>query len=185
MRWDGLFADLEAQAEALSSAERDAEIDDRTRSETSRLRLIDRLGPAVGSMVRLRCAGGLSLGGQLRRAHPEWLLLDEPAGREVLVSAAAILWVAGLGRLSEVPAGESVVRSRLGLRYALRTVARDRSSLRMQLADASVLDGTLDRVGADFVELAVHAAGETRRRGEVREVLTVPIDALVALRRDR
>jgi len=56
--------------------------------------------------------------------------------------------------------------------------------LRVCLTDSSVLDGTLDRVGSDYLEFAVHAAGEPRRRGEVREVLMLPIAALAALRRD-
>jgi hypothetical protein len=38
-------------------------------------------------------------------------------------------------------------------------------------------------VGADFVELAEHPAGEARRRGEVRGVRTVPFTALGAVRR--
>ncbi len=184
MRWDGLFADLEAQAAALSVAERSAEVEDRTRSETGRLSIAERLRPAIGSQVRLRCLGGVAVAGHLRRAHPEWLLVEEPAGREALVACSAVVSVAGLGRFSAVPGSESAVQARLGLRYALRMVARDRSGLRMYLADASVLDGTLDRVGADFVEVAVHAAGEARRRGEVREVIDVRLGALVALRRD-
>lgn len=50
MRWDDLFADLEAQAEALATAERAAEVDELVRLETSRLRLADRLRPAVGGV---------------------------------------------------------------------------------------------------------------------------------------
>lgn len=184
MRWQRLFDDLEAQASALSDAERAAEVQDRTRFEVGRLGLIDRLRPALGDQLRLRCLGGVSVIGVLRRAHPEWLLLDESAGREVLVAGAAISSVAGLGRSSGAPDAGSVVEARLGLRYALRTLARDRSGLRIHLADGSMLDATLDRVGADFVEVAVHAGGEARRRGEVREVLTVPTGAIVALRRD-
>jgi hypothetical protein len=48
------------------------------------------------------------------------------------------------------------------------------------LTDGSVLAGTLDRVGSDFVELTEH--GESRRRGEVTGVRTVPFVALALLR---
>lgn len=184
MRWDGLFADLEAQAVALSVAERSAEIEDRTRSETGRLCLADRLRAGVGSDLRLTCLAGVSIMGQLRRVHPEWLLFDESAGREALVALATVMGVTGLGRLSAISGRESVIDARLGLRHALRTIARDRSALRMYLVDATVLDGTLDRVGADFMEIARHPAGEARRHGEVRDVVVVPIAALVAVRRD-
>jgi len=180
VRWNELFADLEAQAEALQAAERDAEVAELTRLETSRLTLAGRLGTAVGSTVRIRCLGGAMLSGRLSGCGPGWLLLDEGAGREALLAAAAVTSVAGLGRWSGSP-GTAVA---LGLGSVLRAVARDRSVLRVGLTDATVLDGTLDRVGADYVELAVHAAGEPRRREEVREVLVLPLGALAVLRRD-
>lgn len=185
MRWDELFADLEARAQALSAAERAAEIEDRTRYEAGRIRLADRLRPAVGTAVLVRCLGSVLVTGKLRRAHREWLLVTEPAGNEALIACAAIVSVGGLGRLSEAPETERAVDARLGLRYALRSVVRDRSTLRLHLCDGATLDGTLDRVGADFVEIAVHAAGEPRRRAEVREVLTVPVNAVAAVRRQR
>jgi hypothetical protein len=43
--------------------------------------------------------------------------------------------------------------------------------------------GTIDRVGADFFELAEHALDAPRRRGEVQNVRLVPTAALVAVRR--
>ncbi|MEO7260552.1 MAG: hypothetical protein ABI047_04755 [Jatrophihabitantaceae bacterium] len=182
MRWDDLFADLEAQARALLLAERDGEVAELTRLETSRLRLAGRLRPAVGTTVRVRCLGGMALAGRLSAVGTGWLLLDEGAGREALLAAAAVTSVAGLGRLS---AGSgSALDAGLGIGHALRGVARDRSVLRACLTDSTVLDGTLDRVGSDFVDFAVHAAGEPRRREEVREVLVLPIEALAVLRRD-
>jgi hypothetical protein len=184
MRWDELFADLDAQVEALQVAERGAEIDDRTRYEAGQLTLMDRLRPAVGGQVRLRCAGGVAITGRLDRAHPEWLLLAESTGREALVASAAVRSISGLGPWSGAPGAQSPVDARLGLRYALRTIARDRSAVRLQLRDGDALDGTLDRIGADFAELAEHPPGELRRRAEVIAFVTVPISAIVAVRRD-
>jgi hypothetical protein len=66
----------------------------------------------------------------------------------------------------------------------LRGIVRDRSVVRLHLRDGVILDGTVDRVGGDFLELAMHAAGELRRRKEVREVMVVALAAVVALRRD-
>jgi hypothetical protein len=51
MRWDALFADLEAQAEALERAERAAEVDERARIEVGALGLLERLRPAIGAGV--------------------------------------------------------------------------------------------------------------------------------------
>ncbi|MEO6502452.1 MAG: hypothetical protein ABIQ09_11135 [Jatrophihabitantaceae bacterium] len=182
MRWDDLFADLEAQAQALLVAERDAEVAELTRLETSRLRFASRLRPAVGEVIKVRCLGGMALSGRLSAVGAGWLLLDEGAGREALLAAAAVTSVAGLGRLAGAPG--SALDASLGIGHALRGVARDRSVLRACLTDSTVLDGTLDRVGADFVDFAVHAAGEPRRREDVREVLVLPISALAVLRRD-
>jgi len=98
MRWDGLFADLEAQAAALDLAERSAEIDERVRIEIGQLRLLDRLRPAPGTTLRIRAVGDVTVVGALRRVGPDWLLVDEGAGREAVVVLAALVSVAGLGR---------------------------------------------------------------------------------------
>jgi small nuclear ribonucleoprotein (snRNP)-like protein len=184
MRWDELFADLNAQVGARQIAERSAEIEDRTRYEFGQLALVDRLRSAIGGQVRIRCAGGVTMAGRLVRVQPEWLLLIEPAGREALVAVTAVRSVGGLGPWSAAAGGQSAVDARLGLRYALRTVARDRSAVRIHLRDGEALDGTLDRIGADFAELAEHPPGEFRRRAEVTGFVTVPFSAIVAVRRD-
>lgn len=182
MRWGELFADLEAQAQALLVAERDVEVAELTRLETSRLELAGRLRASLDAPVRVRCLGGTVVTGRLSGVGAGWLLLDEDAGREAFLATAAVASVAGLGRLADGPG--TALDARLGIGRALRGLARDRSVLRAWLLDSTVVDGTLDRVGADFVEFAVHAAGEPRRRAEVREVLVLPISALAVLRRD-
>jgi hypothetical protein len=183
MRWDGLFADLDAQAASLETAERAAEIEERARTELGRIRLVDRLRPAVGSVLRLRCRGELSLSGVVIRVGAEWLLIDEGGNREAVVVTARLVSVSGLGRLAEMPDTESVVESRLGLRHALRGIARDRSGVAVHLVDGTALTGTIDRIGAEFFELAAHAPGELRRHDGVRDVLAVPLAAVVAVRR--
>ena len=181
-RWDALFADLEAQAAEQARSDRDAEVDELWRAESARHTLTDRLRAALGSTVTLRGDGSLAVTGRLQHAGPDWLLVSEGAGREALVATAAVHTVAGVGRWTAAPAGS--LESRLGLRHVLRGVARDRSAVRLQLRDGSQLDGTLDRVGADFVELAAHPAGEPRRRGSVRERLIVATGSIAAVRRD-
>jgi hypothetical protein len=182
-RWEALFADLETQAVALDTAERAVEVEERTRIEVGRIRLLDRLRPAVGADVRLRCTGDRGVAGRLVRVGPDWLLVIEEAGREAVVVTAGVLSVSGLGRISAIPESESVVESRLGLRHALRGIARDRSPVRISLFDGTIVDGTIDRLGADFVEIAQHPAGEPRRRDQVREVAVVPLSALAVVRR--
>lgn len=183
MRWDELFADLDAQADALDVAERAAEIGERTRIEMAAIGTLDRLRGAAGTQLRIQVVGGLAIAGLLRRCGADWLLVDEGAGREALIALAGVRSVTGLGRLSAVPGSGGPVLARLTLRSALRGIARDRSGVRLHLVDGQVLDATIDRVGADFVEVARHAVGEARRRSEVHEVVLVPFAVLVAVRR--
>ncbi len=183
MRWEGLFADLDAQADALETAQRAAEIDERARIELGRIRLVDRLRPALGAVLRLRCRGELTVAGVVRRVGSEWLLVDEGANREALIVTAMLVSASGLGRSSDVPDRESVAESRLGLRHALRGIARDRSGVAVHLVDGTAVAGTIDRIGADFFDLAAHAPGELRRPADVRDVLVMPLGAVVAVRR--
>ena len=182
-RWDELFADLAARAAALETAERAAEIGDRTRAELAAVGLTDRLRAAVGTRLRVQVLGGLSLDGALDRVEADWLLLDEGGGREAIVAVRALRLVHGLSRATAAPGSGGAVSRRLTLRSALRGLARDRSAVRLHLLDAEVLDATVDRVGADFVDAARHAPGEPRRREAVREVVLVPIASIAAVRR--
>ena len=184
VRWDAMFADLEAQAAALETAQRAGEVDERVRAELGSLTLLDRLRPAVGAPLRLRTAGAGVIAGVLGRLGPDWALMDTDGGREVLVRLAAVTAVAGLGRDSTVPGTLDPVTARLGLWFVLRRIARDRSPVLLRLSDGTELHATIDRVGADFAEVAVHAAGEPRRAVAVREELLVPMTALVAVSRE-
>lgn len=183
MRWDQLFADLEAQAYAASTRERAAQVDERARAELARVTMADRLVPSVGTVLTVHCDGDVRVVGTVARVGRDWLLLDEGSGREAVLNLASVLTVAGLGRAAAAAGTTSAVESRLALRSVLRAVARDRSSVRVHLVDASTIEGTIDRVGADFIELAAHGVGELRRRAEVRDVNLVANSALSAVRR--
>lgn len=182
MRWQRLFDDLEAQAEAHDAAEFEAEVSERSRYEIGQVRLADRLRAAVGHPVDVCCRGAGPVSGRLARVGADWLLLEEQPDRQVLVACAAVTSVGGLGALSAAPGSEGKVGARLDLRRALRGVARDRSAVQALLVDGSAVVGTVDRVGADFVELAEHPQREPRRAGAVRGVRTVPLAAVAVVR---
>jgi hypothetical protein len=183
LRWDELFDDLEAQLAAARAEELASEVADRTRREVARLRLVDRLRPAVDHPVTVALPGQLSISGRLLQVGSDWLLVAEDREREALVMIGAVLGVSGLGTLSAEPGSEGRVVARLGAAHALRGIARDRAPVAAALVDGSCVFGTIDRVGADFVEIAEHAPGEPRRRGDVRAVRTVPMAAVAAVRR--
>lgn len=181
MRWRRLFDDLEAQADAAHDAELAAEVAERSRREAASAHLGDRLAAAVGAPLTLHLPGSTRVHGALVDTGVDWLLLEEPGAGEVLVPLAAVLGVTGAGAATAAP-DESAVGRRLDLRWALRGLARSRTAVRLVLVDGSVLAGTLDRVGADHVDLAEHGRDEPRRAAAVRQVRLVPLAALAAVR---
>lgn len=183
MRWDQLFTDLEAQADALAAQQRAGEVGELVRAELARLALVDRLRAAIGTVLSVGCLGGARISGVAARVGPDWLLLDDRDGREIVLALASVSSVSGLGRATTPAGSAGPVGARLGLRSVLRGIGRDRSLVSLQLVDGSRLDGTIDRVGADFLELATHPGGEFRRRGEVRDVPAVPLTAIALVRR--
>jgi hypothetical protein len=65
------------------------------------------------------------------------------------------------------PTPGPVVR-RYQLALALRELARRRDPVRVDLGDRTSVDGTIEAVGSDYLELAEHDPGEARRRAAVR-----------------
>ena len=153
---------------------------DRTRREAARLRVVDRLRGAetAGRQLTLSVLGGSVERGRVGGVGPDWVLLVTPT-TEVLVVAASIEAVVGLGPESAEPGSEGTVVERLGLGHALRAVARDRAEVRLTTVSGSSVVGVLDRVGADHVELTEHPVGEPRQRGSRR---LVPFATLATLR---
>lgn len=184
MRWDDLFRDLEAQLDAADRADLAAEVADRTRRELARVRLVDRLRAAVGAQLTVTVLGGSSVSGSLLDVGPDWLLVAEGAARQALVPSAAVLGVAGLPRRAAAPGSEGSVAARLTLGFALRGVARDRSAVALLLVSGDLLHGTIDSVGADFVDLSHHSVGEPRRRGDLIGARAVPVSAIAVVRSD-
>jgi hypothetical protein len=181
VRFRRLFEDLEAQLDAASEAELAAEVAERSRREAALVHLRDRIAAAAGSRVTVHLPSAGQVQGVLVDSGVDWLLLEGQGGGEVLVPLAALLGVAGVGATAAVP-DESAVGRRLDLRWALRGLTRGRTAVRLVLVDGTVLPGTLDRVGADHVDLAEHGRDELRRAAAVRQVRLVPLAALVAVR---
>ncbi|MET0865193.1 MAG: hypothetical protein ABWZ98_12745 [Nakamurella sp.] len=196
MRWDRLFDDLEARFEELAEAEATAELADRERVAIGAIWMTQRLSGAIGSAVRVRLAGGPLVAGRLLGVGPDWLLLNEGQGRDCLVALSAVIALEGL--TATTGRELSGLALRLDLRRALRGLARDRSPVALALTGwggvttgsgsvagvtgSGEITGTIDRVGADFVEVAVHAAWEPRRAGAVRSVALLPVSAIVLVR---
>lgn len=173
MRWEALFQDMEAQLEADERAAVRAGVAELVRAERATVRTAARLRAAVGRQVRVQVMGADAVEGEVVDAAEQWVLLALGPSRRVLVPAAAIVAVAGVGRQAQPDGG--VVERRLGLGHALRALARDRSPVGVRAGDVD-LYGRLEAVGADHVDVMVPGPGRTGL------VWTVPFAALVWVR---
>ena len=197
MRWNNLFDDLEGQLEHELGAE---EVD--LRGEEERLRLgrlsvrdrLQSLHETAGAAdYSLRLA---MLDGSVIRLRPlgfgkDWMsaeLLDEAARRSQVIvpleAVGGILLDRGqvAGSLVARPGdGARGLSARLGLAFVLRDLCRRRSPVDLVLA-AGTLHGTIDRVGRDHCDVAVHEPGTARRESEVVQYRIVPFAQLLLVR---
>lgn len=178
MRWEGLFEDLESQWFAEERRERDAEVADRTRAERARIALAERYAASRDTSLTLTMITGEVLGGDLVDLGADWLLMQDRAGRDVLVAMDAVVAVAGLGRGSD----PATTARRFAIGYALRGLARDRATVIVVDVAGNRVTGTIDAVGKDWCELSEHPVDEPRRAGQVRARRVIPVGAIVLVR---
>jgi hypothetical protein len=180
MRWELLFADLDAQVAAGDAAELAGEVRERTRAELARQSLADRLLGRIGRPVTAHLVDGTVRSGDLVDAAAEWVVLRDRQGDRVVVVllpvSAVVAWT-GLGR--RTVSERVVVRRRHSLTAVLRAVARDRSPVQVRLLGGLRLSGTVDAVGADHFDLAEHDPDQPRRPAAVRSRRTVAFATLV------
>jgi hypothetical protein len=120
----------------------------------------------------------------------DWLaadLLDSGTdGAQCVLPLAAIAGI--LVSREEIPGSlgtepESTARlvDRIGLPFVLRDLCRRRASIEVQTR-TGLLSGTIDRVGRDHVDLALHATGTLRRESEVHRYRIVPLAEIQLVR---
>ena len=163
MGWEddlfALFDDLEGQAEALYDADRDPELADRSRAEYQQVTLASRLMSSVELEVTLDIVGVGAVTGILGRVAATWCLVSG-------ATTAAPAWIVPLGAVARVSgASERSIPevawsplTRLSFGSALRRVSESGERCLVHLVDGARHEGTLRRVGRDFVEL-VDASG--------------------------
>ncbi|WP_156251926.1 hypothetical protein [Pseudactinotalea terrae] len=165
MRWDSLFADLQAQWEAELRADDDAEIRDLAEAEAAGTRFADRLRARRGAPLSVRLADGSDRVGMVSDVAHEWVLLAEGERRHLVpVSAIALAWPLG----GAAPAPGPIERG-LGLGHVLRGLAGEGQDVVVSTRGGDYA-GLLVRVGADHVDVAA-ATG----------ILTIPWPALLSV----
>jgi len=200
VRWDNLFDDLEGQLENELNAE-DAELRaEEERLRLGRLALRQRMSSLMDGQPALRVVRVVlvgSEGSEVITIRPttfgrDWLaadLLEAGVGTpQCILPIAAIAAV--VLQPDQVP-GSLVVRSessarlvdRIGFSFVLRDLCRRRKSVQIQTG-AGTAAGTIDRVGRDHLDLAVHELGTARRATAVQQVRIVPLDQIHLVRLD-
>ncbi|MGJ9405336.1 hypothetical protein ACHABQ_03305 [Nesterenkonia aurantiaca] len=184
MRWDALFADLEAQLEAAQTAEFDAALADASRLESSRLEFGERLRAHQDRPLVLQVVGGQRLQVRIMAVGADWLA-GTAAAHSVLVPLGGILAVDGMDRAA-ARREPSATRRRLGITAPLRRLARDRAPVSAFGAEGVLASGLIAMAGRDFVEITPAPQDEPLRRGGgERSSRVIPLHAVAWFRSER
>lgn len=182
MRWDELFADMEAQLAHAQQRSVEWEAAETARAELSQLTLAERLNAHRQTQVRLLPAHGEVLVGELADVGAGWAVIRE-RHLQHLVPLHGVVWWEGLPRRFEVAQRHAALR-KLGMGHVLRALATSRTHVRVLLVGSSAhvdFEGTIDAVGRDFFDLALHPGDQFRRRQAVTAVRTVSFSSVAVI----
>ncbi len=190
MRWDRFFEDLEDQLDSEWEAERAALESEAERLRVSRIDLSGRLGTLVGRPLAVEVHGGERVDGRLAALGADWLALDAEAQRvgPAIVPMRAVVSLALphaelLASARDAGPGDGL-RRRMTLGFVLRDLARRRVAVSVHLVDGRPLTGTIDRAGADHLDIALHDAGASRHPHNVSGHRIVAFGAVAVVRAD-
>ncbi|NUL60487.1 hypothetical protein F7P83_08870 [Brevibacterium luteolum] len=167
-RVEALFADLAAEEQGRIAHERMGELGDLVAGEFADHGLAHRLAGAVGAPVDVHVARTW-FDGIIDAVGQQWVLLRGrvPGTPRALVNLSRVDHV----RMRRVVHGADAVISQLSIRSPLRRFGEGRRECRVFCgADGLVLEGMIDAVGADYLQI---------RRGAAVDL--VPLHALAAV----
>lgn len=189
VRWNRFFEDLEDQLDSEWEAERAALDTEAERLRLSRVALRERLVALVGDPrpVTLHLIDAGPVVGTIDRVGADWVAsvgTDGTAATVVPLHAVAQIALAPdavLASVREADAGPALGQ-RMGFGFVLRDLVRRRVEVAVHLAGGQVLAGTIDRAGADHLDVALHEPGSPRRAANVVGFRVVPFAAVRAVR---
>lgn len=189
MRWDSLFDDLESQLEHELNADDADLMAEEHRLRLARLAMRDRMLAATSDdagPIAVELRNGETIRVQPRSFGRDWIAADlvSPAGTQspciVVLDAVTgvVLPRSRISRSIEQAVGEQPrLTDRIGLAFALRDLCRRRSYVGLHTAGGAH-HGTIDRVGRDHLDLAVHEPGTPRRERAVVQYRIIPFCAI-------
>ena len=188
MRWERFFEDLEDQLDSEWEAERAALDSEAERLRVSKLTVRERLVAAVGADAGVELAGGATVPGRIAAVGADWCALESAdAGRGVVLVplwsiVALTLAHETLLRAARAAGPGPALAQRMTFGFVVRDLVRKRVPVAVELASRRVLTGTIDRAGADHLDLALHDAGAPRRATAVAGYRLIPFAAGAAVR---
>jgi hypothetical protein len=197
MRWDNLFDDLEGQLEQELSAE---DLDLRAEEERlrlGRLSIRDRLLAIHESQEGVYSLHVTLANGDVVAVRPlsfgrDWMsgeLLDDSTRKSQFILPIPAIAGMALGRVQVAQSlaprasegSPASLSSRLTLSFVLRDLCRRRAAIELRTPLAT-FHGTIDRVGRDHLDLAVHELGQPRRDAAVLQSRLLPLSQVLLVR---
>ncbi|HTN55074.1 MAG TPA: hypothetical protein VLZ82_02740 [Microbacterium sp.] len=190
MEWEHLFEDLEGQLAAEWEAERAALDAESERLRISKLTLRDRLRALGADTPRLvvELTDGDHWDATLRAVGADWIVVRVAGDARLRVVPLTAVEAVGadhgtlLAGLRADPAAPGGLRERMTFGFILRDLARRRAPVTVARRGSDPQHGTIDRAGADHLDLALHDPGEHRRARSVRGFRLISFDAITWVR---
>lgn len=189
VEWEHLFEDLEGQLAAEWEAERAALDAESERLRISKLTLHERLR-AMGadrSRMLLEVVGGDRWDTTLSAVGADWIGVqvdDDVRLRVVPLTAVEAIGTDHGTLLAALTAASAPpgLRERMTFGFVLRDLARRRAPVTIARRGSDPQHGTIDRAGADHLDLALHDHGEPRRTRAVRGFRLISFEAIAWVR---
>lgn len=192
MRWDRFFEDLEDQLSSEWEAERIALDTEAERLRLSRVTLRERLRALMGrdrstAPPSFEASDGTVLTAEVSAVGADWVALEVSAHPSAVVVPFGALRAIGMPhadllRTARPLPAASPLADRMTLGFMLRDLVRRRIPVTVHLAGGRALSGTVDRAGADHLDIALHECGAARRADAVTGHRIVPFDAIAWVR---
>ncbi|MET0829240.1 MAG: hypothetical protein ABWY26_06960 [Microbacterium sp.] len=193
MRWDRFFDDLEGQLASEWEAERAALDTEAERLRLSRVVLRERLTGLVdrergAAPPSFEAADGTVLSAEVTGVGADWVALEGGIAGALVLPFTAIVAIgmphADVLRSARPAAARSALADRMTLGFVVRDLVRRRIAVTVHLTHGRMLAGTIDRAGADHLDIALHEPGTPRRASEVTGHRIVPFSAVAWIRLD-
>lgn len=193
MRCDRFFDDLEGQLASEWEAERAALDTEAERLRLSRVTLRERLTMLQGRdreapAPSFDLADGSVLVAAVSGVGADWVALEGGRTGAMVLPFASIAAIgmphADVLRSARPAPARSALSDRLTFGFVVRDLVRRRVAVTVHSAHGRKLAGTIDRAGADHLDIALHEPGTPRRATEVTGHRIVPFSAVAWIRLD-